>query len=381
MKRLLAALLLLRRPLMALAKPFVMVGAIIAAVGGARRLLQKEADLRGQVALITGASRGLGLLLAHKFADEGCRLVICARDAEELQRAEAQLMRRGAGVLAFVCDVANQNAVQNMVEKINSELGGVDILVNNAGLMDVGALEAHSTASFEDAMDVMFWGTLYPTLAVLPQMRARRSGRIVNVTSIGGKASVPHLMPYSAAKFAAVGFSEGLRAELVGEGVTVTTIVPGLMRTGSYLNAYFRGQNEKEFSWFALGASLPFISMDAERAAEQIVQATRRGEAERTLSVPAVLLARLQGVAPGLTADIMGLARRALLPAPDGPTVFRERGWDVQQRLEPPAREIVTTLTAMGLDAARRLNQLSPADTVRERAPRPEIPTPSNGGF
>lgn len=377
MKRLLAALFLLRRPLMALAKPFFMVGALVAAVGTLRRLLQREADLRGQVALITGASRGLGLLLAHKFADEGCRLVICARDADELQRAEAQLMRRGASVLAFVCDVANQNAVQNMVEKTNSELGGVDILVNNAGIMDVGALKAHSTASFEDAMDVMFWGTLYATLAVLPQMRARRAGRIVNVTSIGGKASVPHLMPYSAAKFAAVGFSEGLRAELTGEGVTVTTIVPGLMRTGSYLNAFFRGQNEKEFSWFALGASLPFISMDAERAAEQIVQATRRGEAERTLSVPAVLLARLQGVAPGLTADIMGLAKRALLPAPNGPAIFRERGWDVQQRLEQPARQIVTTLTAMGLDAARRLNQLSPADTVRENAPRPRVPAPA----
>lgn len=381
MKRLLAGLFLLRRPLMALAKPFLMLGAFVTAVGTLRRLLQEEADLRGQVALITGASRGLGLLLAHKFADEGCRLVICARDADELQRAEAQLIRRGASVLAFVCDVANQNAVQNMIEKTNSELGGVDILVNNAAVMDVGALETHSAATFEEAMDVMFWGTLYPTLAVLPQMRARRSGRIVNVTSIGGKASVPHLMPYTAAKFAAVGFSEGLRAEMAGEGVTVTTIVPGLMRTGSYLNAYFRGQNEKEFSWFSLGGSLPFISMDAERAAEQIMQAVRRGEAERTLGMPAVLLARLQGVAPGLTADIMGLANRVLLPAPDGPVTFRERGWDIQQRLEEPARQIVTTLTAMGLDAARRLNQLSPADKVRENAPKPKVPAPSDGGF
>src|SRR5450759_4776995 len=116
-------------------------------------------------------------------------------------------------------------------------------------------------AYFELAMDVMYWGVLYPTLAVLPQMREHKRGRIVNITSIGGKVSIPHLLPYNSAKFAAVGLSEGLRAELAMDGVTVTTIVPGLMRTGSHINAYFKGKQEREYTWFALGASLPVISM------------------------------------------------------------------------------------------------------------------------
>lgn len=100
-------------------------------------------------------------------------------------------------------------------------------------------------------------------------MRARRRGRIVNITSIGGKVGMPHLLPYTCAKFATVGLSEGLRAELGREGIRVTTIVPGLMRTGSHLKAMFRGQHEQEFTWFSLGASLPLVSMGAERAARQ----------------------------------------------------------------------------------------------------------------
>lgn len=364
MRKILALLFILRRPILALLKPFsslIVLGAMVAAM---RRLLQKEADLHGQVALITGGSRGLGLLMAEAFSAEGCRLVICARDGAELERAAAHLRRQGATVLPVVCDVADPAAVHQMVARANSEMGGVDILVNNAGIMDVGALETHDAGSYKESMDVIFWGTLYPTFTLLPQMRARGAGRIVNITSIGGRASIPHLQPYAAAKFAAVGFSEGLRAELAGKGITVTTITPGLMRTGSFLNAMVRGDHEKEFSWFALGASLPFISMDARRAARQIVEATRRGEAERTLSLPATILARLHGVAPGFTADLLGVARRLLLPEAGSKVAPRLRGWDVQRSMAPSKRSVLQQLTVLGQDAARRLNQLAPEETA-----------------
>ena len=109
-------------------------------------------------------------------------------------------------------------------------------MVNNAGMIQVGPLATTTKEDFVTALDVMFWGTLYPTLAVLPQMRARGRGHIVNITSIGDLVSVPHLLPYTCAKFAAVGLSEGLRAELGPVGIRVTTVVPGLMRTGSYFS-------------------------------------------------------------------------------------------------------------------------------------------------
>jgi short-subunit dehydrogenase len=160
----------------------------------------------------------------------------------------------------------------------------------------------------------MFWGSLYPTLAVLPMMRDRKQGRIVNITSIGGRVSVPHLLPYSCAKFAAVALSEGLRAELASSGIRVVTIVPGLMRTGSHLRAEFKGDHNHEYAWFSAGAASWFASIGAERAARSIVRATAKDEAERILSLPADLFAKLHGIFPGLTSEVLTLVNRFVLP-------------------------------------------------------------------
>src|SRR5215211_2397982 len=249
-------------------------GALLAAREIRRRIA--PADLRGQKALVTGGSRGLGLLISRELARAGCDVTICARDADELERARDDLIRFGRRVDTVICDVSDRIQVNRVVGQVTARFGQIDILVNNAGIIQVGPLENQTIDDFQMAMDVMYWGVVHPTLAVLPQMRARQAGRIVNVTSIGGKLGVPHLLPYSSAKFAAVGFSEGLAAEVAKDGITVTTIVPGLMRTGSHLRALTKGQHEVEYGLFSLCASLPLISMDAERAAEQVVQALRR---------------------------------------------------------------------------------------------------------
>jgi len=311
-------------------------------------------DLTGEVAVITGGSRGIGFLLARDFARAGCRVAICARDAAELDRSRADLAVEGAEVFTCVCDVSQQAQVEAMIGSVSEHYGRIDILVNNAGIIQVGPLETMTLADFEEAMNVMFWGMLYAIWAVLPQMRRRHSGRIVNITSIGGKLSPPHLIPYSSAKFAAVGLSEGLHAELARDGITVTTIAPGLMRTGSHTQAFFKAPMEGEYTWFALGASLPGISMDAERAAEQIVMATRNGEAERILSTPAAVAARFHGLFPGATADVLALVNR-LLPRPDSTDTSRARGQEVERHLGSRWLKAATTL---GRSAARRFNEL-----------------------
>ena len=192
------------------------VGLILAGRSAYKHLRNWRAqELYGQTVLITGGSRGLGLALAEEFARQGCNIVICAREEDELVRAR-------------------------------QHFGRIDVLVNNAGIISVGPLLSQKLEDFQEAMDVMFWGIVHPTLAVLPQMLQDGHGRIVNITSIGGKVSVPHLIPYGCAKFAAVGFSEGLHAEVKRFGVNVTTVVPGLMRTGSHLNAFFKGKHESE---------------------------------------------------------------------------------------------------------------------------------------
>jgi NAD(P)-dependent dehydrogenase (short-subunit alcohol dehydrogenase family) len=313
----------------------------------------RQENLRGQVVLITGGSRGLGLALAREFARVGCRLVLAARDAQELARARHDLMQRGVEVLAVPCDVTDQEQVHSLVDQATQRFGRVDIVVNNAGIIQVGPMPTTTVEDFATALDVMFWGALYPTLAVLPQMRARRNGRVVNITSIGGMVSVPHLLPYTCAKFAAVGLSEGLRAELGQEGIHVTTVVPGLMRTGSYLQARFQGQPEREFPWFALGATLPLISISAERAARQIVRATQCGAAECILSLPANILGRMHGLCPGTTANVLGLVNR-FLPGAEGARATSASGMEVQQRLRS---RLLHVLTGLGRAAAHRLHQ------------------------
>ncbi|HKY04409.1 MAG TPA: SDR family NAD(P)-dependent oxidoreductase, partial [Blastocatellia bacterium] len=226
-----------------------------------------------------------------------------------------------------------------------------DVLINNAGVIEVGPMDVMTAGDYEEAMRTHFWGPLYTTLAVLPAMRSRSEGRIVNISSIGGKISVPHLLPYSASKFALTGFSEGLRAELAGDGIVVTTVCPGLMRTGSPRNATFKGRHRGEFAWFMISDSLPLISMNAERAARQIIDACKRGDAEVVLSLPAKLAALFHGVFPGLTADLLGLVNLAL-PGPGGIGTARARGAESRSALTP------SWLTALSDKAAAENNEL-----------------------
>ncbi len=144
-------------------------------------------------------------------------------------------------------------------------------------------------ADFEQAMAVHFWGPLQTMTAAIPVMRRQRFGRIVNVSSIGGKIGVPHLTPYCASKFALTGLSDSMRAEIAKDGIHVTTVCPGMMRTGSPFNAWFKGRHREEFAWFAIADSLPVGSIDAARAASQIVDACRHGDAELVISWPAKL--------------------------------------------------------------------------------------------
>jgi short-subunit dehydrogenase len=205
---------------------------------------------------------------------------------------------------------------------------------------------------FRTAIETHFWGPVYTTLAVLPQMRKRRSGRIVNIASIGGKLSVPHLVPYCSSKFALVGFSEGLRAELLKDGIRVTTVCPGLMRSGSARNAEFKGQHRAEYALFSLSSASPLTSMKVERAARQIVTACKRGEAELTLSIQAQIAVLFQGLFPGTTADLMGLINH-LLPGPGGIGENKAKGKDSSSFISP------SILTVLNDKAALRNNEVS----------------------
>ncbi len=226
-------------------KNLVGVASLSAGLLLSRYVLRKltEYKLSNKTVLITGGSRGLGLVLAREFVREGARIAICARDEQELEQARLDLEKRGAEVMAIDCDVTSNAQVMEMIDAIGRRFGDIDVLVNNAGVIQVGPVEVMTRQDFDQAMQTHFWGPLNTIMAVLPAMRSRKQGRIVNISSIGGKISVPHLVPYSASKFALVGLSKGLRAELLKDGIVVTTVCPGLMRTGSPRNADFKGRH------------------------------------------------------------------------------------------------------------------------------------------
>jgi short-subunit dehydrogenase len=315
-------------------------------------------DLRDKSVLITGGSRGLGLVLARQLLQQGSRVAICARDEMELDKARQDLERYQGRIFTVPCDISEQAQVNTMVQSVRQHFGRIDVLINNAGTIQVGPLESMTLEDYEGAMNVHFWGPLYTVLAVLPDMQQQHEGRIVNICSIGGKVSMPHLLPYNASKFALVGFSEGLRAELAKDGVVVTTVCPGLMRTGSPRNAFFKGQHRAEYAWFSISDALPLLSQSAERAARQIIAACQRGDAEVVLSLPAKLATLLHGLFPGSTADLLGLVHRLILPAPGGIGTARLAGRESTSQLSP------SWLTRLNDQAAQRNNE---ADGVFSR--------------
>jgi len=311
-------------------------------------------DFAGRVVVITGGSRGLGLIMARELAKEGAKLVLVARHEDELERAADDLRSRqpSAEVMTIAADVRRRHDAEQSVAQAIERFGRVDVLVNNAGIIQVGPLDHMKLSDYEDAMNTHFWGPLYMVLASVPHMRRRGEGRIVNISSIGGKISVPHLVPYCASKFALTGLSDGLRAELIREGIVVTTVCPGLMRTGSAVNAMFKGKRPQEYAWFAISDSLPLASIDADRAARQIIAASRRGDAELIITLQAKLAVLAHDLAPELFADAMALMNR-ILPAPTTPDGDQARpGRESESRWAP------SPLTAPTYEAAHDNNEL-----------------------
>jgi NAD(P)-dependent dehydrogenase (short-subunit alcohol dehydrogenase family) len=280
----------------------------------ARLVRTARFSLRDKVVLITGGSRGLGLVLARQICAAGGKVALIARDAEELGRAEADLSRRGGApnVFGIQCDLLDTEQIRSAVRQIIDRFGKIDILINSAGIIEVGPLEHMTREDFERAMQLHFWAPFELVSQIVPEMRTWGGGRIVNISSIGGKVAVPHLAPYSASKFALTGFSDALRAELARDNIHVTTVAPGMMRTGSHVNAKFKGKHDAEFGWFAASAGAPLISMNADRAARKILAACRRGQPSLTLTFAARTAILGNALFPNLTGYWMKIVNHFL---------------------------------------------------------------------
>jgi short-subunit dehydrogenase len=272
----------------------------------------RKYNVSGKVVLVTGGSRGLGLELSRQLVTKGARLAICARTESQLEKARRELEGMGADVIAIPVDLTNRSEVKKLIQEVIGHYGRLDVLINNAGTIQVGPFDAMKLKDYEESMDTNFWAPLYAIHHALPHFIRQGEGRIVNVTSIGGKIAVPHLLPYSASKFALVGLSEGMNAELKPLNIHVTTAVPNLMRTGSPRNVIVKGDHPKEYAWFKHSDSNPLLSQKVEVAAANIIRALEYGESERVLGLTAKLATVVQGIAPGWVSFLLSVTNRLL---------------------------------------------------------------------
>ena len=257
---------------------------------------------KGLVAIITGASTGIGKALALDLARKyKARLVLNARGQAELEAVAAKVAELG-GESAIVCgDISSADVRGKLVETAKSKYTSVDLLVNNAGFARPGPMQAINMQDWRDVFEVNFFAPVDLVYAVLPDLLASKSGKVVNIASVAGKLAFPGSVCYASSKFALTGFSEGMAAELGPKGVDVITVCPGLVRT-----EFFRkNKNAQDLTAMAEQRDLSgwvvkhLISISSEQAAREILQACEHGGCrEIVLTGPGVFLERLAGIYP-----------------------------------------------------------------------------------
>ena len=276
--------------------------------------MSSSSFFQNKIAFITGGSRGLGLEIARQICARGGEVALVARDAEELLRAKTDLDHFATEVLTLQCDLLETAQIQSAVQQTLQRFSKIDILINNAGMIEVGPIEHMQLKDFDRAMRLHFWAPFILQLLIVPQMRAKGGGRIVNISSIGGRIAVPHMAAYSASKFALTGFSDAIRAELARDDIFVTAVTPGLMRTGSQIHAKFKGDHPAEYKWFDWSRKIPLASISVERAARKVLNACQRGKSNLVMPWSAYFIIAANALFPNLTARVMKVVNRSMPP-------------------------------------------------------------------
>jgi len=259
----------------------------------------------GRRVLITGGSGGIGRALAELYGEEGARLVLADQNTETLETTANELRARGFEVTAVATDVRELESVRKLIEAARSAYGGTDVLINCAGVAVYSRARDLSFEQWDRILKVNLYGTVHTITTLLPEMLERRSGQIINIASMQGLLSVPNAVPYCASKFAVVGLSRGLRAELKKEGIRVLVVNPGVVRTGIMRGAIsgrvsFFGREFDVSDRHAAMFERSWLGISAEEAARSIRRAAARNKSEIELGIDAKLAAMAVRLFPGL---------------------------------------------------------------------------------
>jgi short-subunit dehydrogenase len=314
----------------------------VAAIAGAGsylwRKMKKQFNFAQKNVFITGGSRGLGISLAWNLLNQGASVALVARDLIELENAKNILLRDypDADIFIAATDVTDKVQLQKTFERACNHFGNIHLLINNAGAITVAPFEAMEIEDFEAQMKIHLYAIINAIKIAVPHFRKQNRGRILNICSLGGKFAVPHMAPYNASKFALAGLSQAIQPELALDNIVMTTAFPTVMRTGSPIQAVFKGDYRKEFKIFETLDNAPFLSMSADKAAKKILVSVAEGRSEVTLSLFAKTRVVLGALFPELTNAVSKLMVRFL---PKDVSRTRVTGADSTNRTRPTKEE------------------------------------------
>lgn len=223
-------------------------------------------DVRGKTSVVTGASMGIGAAVARRLAAAGSRVVALARGRDKLEQLAAEVRAAGGEAVAQPCDLGRAEAIYETMDRVAREVGPVDILVNNVGAGTFKPLDAMTRAEVATALTTPFPAAVVACHAVVPAMKARGRGQIVNITSPAAYFPLPNMVPYTASRFAMRGLSLALREELAPHGIGVSLVCPSKVDTG-----YFE-RNDADFSWYPRISSA-FPTLQPAQVAEEVLRA------------------------------------------------------------------------------------------------------------
>ncbi len=253
----------------------------------------KPYEIKNKVVAITGATSGIGLACAEGFAAAGAKIALIGRDKAKLLKCAAQVKSMpGASAEGFVLDLANISDIQNVVSQIEKKFGGIDVLINNAGYAVAGLIEDCPVDQYKKNFEVNFFAPLALIQAVIPGMKKKFSGQIINVSSGVGKRALPGFSSYCATKFALNGLTESLRLELAPWNIDVISISPGRVSSEFHKNVEFYGRWKRE---------IPEMNMRTpEKIAKFILSASKKRKREAAVFGPGLVGYHLNYWAPRL---------------------------------------------------------------------------------
>lgn len=272
-------------------------------------------DLRGKVAVVTGAGSGIGRALAEQLVKEGCALALADINAETLQSLAAELKSSGVRVTTHVLDVAKRAAVYAFADEVLAQHGSAQLIINNAGVAVSQTVAELTYDDFEWIMGINFWGVVYGTKAFLPHLLKNNEGHIVNVSSVFGIIAVPTQSAYNSSKFAVRGFTEALREEVAQTNVRVSCVFPGGIKTNIARSARFYQDMQGMQDPRRAAANFDKIARTTPaEAALVIINGIKRDDPRILIGADARLLDRVQRLVPAsysrLLSKLSGVVRR-----------------------------------------------------------------------